>query len=191
MDEGGMSEGSSTKGPKLEEDDDESSDDGTWEVGAEERLRKNNEGLRALNAKIGVLTRELIEICETPIFTVKDACGSDEEVGGGVDEAPEVGGDQEPEVGGDGNSVDDPLGADTEARGEDKTSYEDEIVSRSDEKIVFIEIDDDGDEVQPEVVPLVIPPLRNFAGDPRTTVDVDQLYRAVSIREITIYKYLV
>ncbi|BAT97741.1 hypothetical protein VIGAN_09127200 [Vigna angularis var. angularis] len=185
-----------SEGSKVEKDDDESSDDDTWEVGAEKRLRKNNEDLRALNAKIGVLTRELIEICQTPIFTEEDACGSDEEVAGGVDEAPEVGGDEEAEVGrdrgfkqqDDGNVVDDPLGAYTEVRGEDKTACEDEIVSRSHDKIVCIEIDDDGDEVQPEAVPLVIPPLRSFAGDPRTTVDVDQLYKAVSVREITVYR---
>ncbi|KOM51772.1 hypothetical protein LR48_Vigan09g043100 [Vigna angularis] len=200
MDHGGMSEGS-----KVEKDDDESSDDGTWEAGVEERLRKNNEDLRALNAKIGVLTRELFEICQTPIFTEEDACGIDEEVGGRVDEAPEVGGDEEPEVGGDeeaeigrdcgfeqqgdGNAIDDPLGAYTEVRGEDKTAHEDEIVSRTDDNIVCIEIDDDGDEEEREVVPLVIPPLRSFVGDPSTTVDVDQLYRAVSVREITVYRH--
>ncbi|KOM57541.1 hypothetical protein LR48_Vigan11g057400 [Vigna angularis] len=136
--------------------------------------------------------QELIEICQTPIFTKEDACGSDEEVA----EAPEVGDDEEPEVGrdrgfeqqDDGNAVDDPLGAYTEVRGEDKTACEDVIVSRSHDKIVCIEIDDDGDEVQPEAVPLVIPPMRSFAGDPRTTVDVDQLYRAVNVREITVYR---
>ncbi|KOM58121.1 hypothetical protein LR48_Vigan11g115500 [Vigna angularis] len=125
MDDGGMSEGSLAEGSKVEKDDDESSDEGTWEVGAEERLRKNNEDLRALNAKIGVLTRELFEICQTPIFTEEDACGTDEEVAGGVDEAPEVGGDEEAEVGrdcvfkqqGDDNAVDDPLGAYTEIIG--------------------------------------------------------------------------
>ncbi|KOM29460.1 hypothetical protein LR48_Vigan695s000100 [Vigna angularis] len=196
MDDGGMSEGSLAEGSKVKKDDDESSDDGTWEVGAEERLRKNNEDLVALNAKIGVLTRELLEICQTPIFTEEEACGTDEEVAGGVDEAPEVGGDKEPEVcrgygfeqQGDGNAVDDPLGAYTKVRGEDKTACEDEIVSRSHDKIVCIEIHDDSDEVEREAVPLVIPPLRSFVGDPRTTVDVDQLYRAVSVREITVYR---
>ncbi|KAG2372140.1 uncharacterized protein HKW66_Vig0209920 [Vigna angularis] len=197
MDDRGMSEGSLAEGSKVEKDDDESSDDGTWEAGAEERLRKNNEDLRALNAKIGVLTRELFEICQTPIFTEEDACDIDEEVGGGVHEAPEVGGDEEAEVGrdcgfeqqGDGNAVDDPLGAYTEVRGEDKTAHEDEIVSRTDDNIVCIEIDDDGDEEEREVVPLVIPPLRSFVGDPSTTVDVDQLYRAVSVREIIVYRW--
>ncbi|KOM40495.1 hypothetical protein LR48_Vigan04g069300 [Vigna angularis] len=103
MDDGGMSEGSLGEGSKVEkdDDDDESSDDGTWEAGAEERLRKNNEDIRALNAKIGVLTRELFEIFQTPIFHEADACGTDEEVGGGVDEAPRVGGEEKPEVGGD------------------------------------------------------------------------------------------
>ncbi|XP_052734045.1 uncharacterized protein LOC128196604 [Vigna angularis] len=166
MDDEGMSEGSLAEGSKVEKDDDDyddgSSDDGTWEAGAEERLRKNNEDIRALNAKIGVLTRELFEICQTPIFTEADACGTDEEVGGGVDEAPEVGGEEKPEVGadeeaevrrdcgfeeeGDGNAVHDPLGAYTEARGEDKTAHEEEIVSRTVDNINFIEIDDDGDQ---------------------------------------------
>ncbi|KOM34204.1 hypothetical protein LR48_Vigan02g035400 [Vigna angularis] len=88
MDDGGMSEGSLGEGSKVDKDDydDESSDDGAWEAGAEERLRKNNEDIRALNAKIGVLTRELFEIYQTPIFHEADACGTDEEVGGGVDE---------------------------------------------------------------------------------------------------------
>ncbi|KAG2409640.1 uncharacterized protein HKW66_Vig0003050 [Vigna angularis] len=203
MDDGGMSEGSLGEGSKVEkdDDDDESSDDGTWEAGAEERLRKNNEDIRALNAKIGVLTRELFEICQTPIFHEADACGTDEEVGGGVDEAPGVGGEEKPEVGGDeeaevrpdcgfeeegdGNAVHDPLGAYTEVRGEDKTAHEEEIVSRTVDNIHFIEIDDDGDEEEREVVPLVIPPLRSFVGDPSTTVDVDQLYTAVSVREMT------
>ncbi|XP_017405730.1 uncharacterized protein LOC108319195 isoform X4 [Vigna angularis] len=196
MDDGGMSEGSLVEGSKVEKDDDESSDDDTWEVGAEERLRKNNEDLITLNAKIGVLTRELFENFQTPIFTEEDACGTDEEVAGGVDEAPAVGGDEEPEVGrdcgfeqqGDGNAVDDPLGAYTEVRGEDKTAYEDEIVSRSHDKIVCIEIHDDGDEDEQEAVPLVIPPLHSFVGDPSSTVDVDQLYRVVSVREITVYR---
>ncbi|KOM26553.1 hypothetical protein LR48_Vigan293s000400 [Vigna angularis] len=206
MDDGGMSEGSLAEGSKVEkdDDDDESSDDRTWEAGAEERLRKNNEDIRALNAKIGVLTRELFEICQTPIFTEADACGTDEEVGGGVDEAPEVGGEEKPEVGGDeeaevgpdcgfeeeghGNAVHDPLGAYTEVRGEDKTAHEEEIVSRTVHNIHCIEIDDDGDEEEREVVPLVIPPLRSFVGDPSTTVDVDQLYRAISVREMTVYR---
>ncbi|KOM58120.1 hypothetical protein LR48_Vigan11g115400 [Vigna angularis] len=196
MDDGGMSEGSLAEGSKVEKDDDKSSDDDTWEVGAEEILRKTNEDLKALNAKIGVLTRELFEICQTPIFTEEDACGTDEEVAGGVDEAPEVGGDEEAKVGrdcgfeqqGDGNAVDDPLGAYTEVRGEDKIAYEDEIVSRSHDNIVCIEIQDDGDEEEQEVVPLVIPPLRSFVGDPSTTIDVDQLYRAVSVREFTVYR---
>ncbi|XP_052736932.1 uncharacterized protein LOC128197964 [Vigna angularis] len=204
MDDGGMSEGSLAEGSKVEKDDDESSDDGTWEAGAEERLRKNNEDIRALNAKIGVLTRELFEICQTPIFTEEDACGTDEEVGGGVDEVAEVGGDEKPEVGGDeeaevgrdcgfeeegdGNAVHDPVGTYIEVRGEDKTAHEDEIVSRSVDNIVCIEIDDDGDEEEREVVPLAIPPLRSFVGDPSTTVDVDQLYRVVSVREMTVYR---
>ncbi|KOM56270.1 hypothetical protein LR48_Vigan10g216200 [Vigna angularis] len=136
------------------------------EAGAEERLRKNN----ALNTKIGVLTRELFEICQTPIFTEEDACGTDEEVAGGVDEAPEVGGDEEAEVGrdcgfeqqGDGNAVDDPLGAYTKVRGEDKIAYEDKIVSRSHDKIVCIEIHDDGDEDERVAIPLVILPLRSL-----------------------------
>ncbi|KAG2404796.1 uncharacterized protein HKW66_Vig0244430 [Vigna angularis] len=201
MDDGGMSEGSLGEGSKVEkdDDDDESSDDGTWEAGAEERLRKNNEDIRALNAKIGVLTRELFEICQTPIFHEADACGTDEEVGGGVDEAPEVGGDEEAEVRpdcgfeeeGDGNAVHDPLGAYIEVRGEDKTAHEEEIVSRTVVNIHFIEIDDDGDEEEREVVPLVIPPLCSFVGDPSTTVDVDQLYTAVSVREMTVYRYMV
>ncbi|KOM37561.1 hypothetical protein LR48_Vigan03g094300 [Vigna angularis] len=204
MDDGGMSEGSLAEGSKVEKDDDESSDDGTWEAGAEERLRKNNEDIRALNAKIGVLTRELFEICQTPIFTEEDACGTDEEVGGGVDEVAEVGGDEKPEVGGDeeaevgrdcgfeeegdGNAVHDPVGTYIEVRGEDKTAHEDEIVSRPIDNIVCIEIDDDGDEEEREVVPLAIPPLRSFVGDPSTTIDVDQLYRAVSVREMTVYR---
>ncbi|XP_052725942.1 uncharacterized protein LOC128194395 [Vigna angularis] len=206
MDDGGMSEGSLGEGSKVEkdDDDDESFDDGTLEAGAKERLRKNNEDIRALNAKIGVLTRELFEICQTPIFHEADACGTDEEVGGGVDEAPGVGGEEKPEVGGDeeaevrpdcgfeeegdGNAVHDPLGAYTEVRGEDKTAHEEELVSRTVDNIHFIEIDDDGDEEEREVVPLVIPPLRSFVGDPSTTVDVDQLYTAVSVREMTVYR---
>ncbi|XP_052733526.1 uncharacterized protein LOC108332553 [Vigna angularis] len=77
-------EGSLGEGSKVDKDDDEdeSSDDGAWEAGAEERLRKNNEHIRALNAKIGVLTRELFEIYQTPIFHEEDACATDEEVGG-------------------------------------------------------------------------------------------------------------
>ncbi|KOM31837.1 hypothetical protein LR48_Vigan01g139300 [Vigna angularis] len=202
MDDGGMSEGSKVE---KDDDDDESSDDGTWEAGAEERLRKNNDDIRALNAKIGVLTRELFEICQTPIFHEADACGTDEEVGGGVDEAPGVGGEEKAEVGGDeeaevrpdcgfeeegdGNAVQYPLGAYTEVRGEDKTAHEEEIVSRTVDNIHFIEIDDDGDEEEREVVPLVIPPLRSFVGDPSTTVDVDQLYTTVSVREMTVYRH--
>ncbi|KAG2372554.1 uncharacterized protein HKW66_Vig0205770 [Vigna angularis] len=164
MDDGGMSEGSLGEGSKVDKDDDEdeSSDDGAWEAGAEERLRKNNEHIRALNAKIGVLTRELFEIYQTPIFHEEDACATDEEVGGGGEENAEVGGEEEgdghgvggeenAEVGGeeegDGNEVDDPLGAHAEVRGDDETVG----------NINFIEIEDDGDEGEPEVVPLAIP----------------------------------
>ncbi|XP_052725991.1 uncharacterized protein LOC128194431 [Vigna angularis] len=171
MDDGGMSEGSLGEGSKVDkdDDDDESSDDGAWEAGAEERLRKNNEDIRALNAKIGVLTRELFEIYQTPIFHEADACGTDEEVGGGVDEGHGVGGEENADVGGeeegDGNEVDDPLGAHAEVRGDDNTVG----------NINFIEIDDDADEEEREVVPLAIPPLRSFVGDPSTSVDVNQL----------------
>ncbi|KAG2403399.1 uncharacterized protein HKW66_Vig0186860 [Vigna angularis] len=198
MDDGGMSEGSLGEGSKVDKDDydDESSDDGAWEAGAEERLRKNNEDIRALNAKIGVLTRELFEIYQTPIFHEADACGTDEEVGGGVDEGHGVGGEEKAEVGGDeeaevrpdcgfeeegdGNEVDDPLGAHTEVRGDDETVG----------NINFIEIDDDADEEEREVVPLAIPPLRSFVGDPSTSVDVNQLYTAVSIREMNVHRYM-
>ncbi|XP_052736587.1 uncharacterized protein LOC108318936 [Vigna angularis] len=192
MDDGGMSEGSKVE---KDDDEDESSDDGAWEAGAEERLRKNNEHIRALNAKIGVLTRELFEIYQTPIFHEEDACATDEEVGGGVggEENAEVGGEEEgdghgvggeenAEVGGeeegDGNEVDDPLGAHAEVRGDDETVR----------NINFIEIEDDGDEGEPEVVPLAIPPLRSFVGDPSTSVDVNQLYTAVSIREMNVHR---
>ncbi|KAG2390635.1 uncharacterized protein HKW66_Vig0254270 [Vigna angularis] len=195
MDDGGMSEGSLGEGSKVDKDDDEdeSSDDGAWEAGAEERLRKNNEHIRALNAKIGVLTRELFEIYQTPIFHEEDACATDEEVGGGGEENAEVGGEEEgdghgvggeenAEVGGeeegDGNEVDDPLGAHAEVRGDDETVG----------NINFIEIEDDGDEGEPEVVPLAIPPLRSFVGDPSTSVDVNQLYTAVSIREMNVHR---
>ncbi|XP_052725435.1 uncharacterized protein LOC128194287 [Vigna angularis] len=186
-------EGSLGEGSKVDKDDDEdeSSDDGAWEAGAEERLRKNNEHIRALNAKIGVLTRELFEIYQTPIFF---PCATDEEVGGGVggEDNAEVGGEQEgdghgvggeenAEVGGeeegDGNEVDDPLGAHAEVRGDDETVR----------NINFIEIEDDADEGEPEVVPLAIPPLRSFVGDP-STVDVNQLYTAVSIREMNVHR---
>ncbi|KOM25325.1 hypothetical protein LR48_Vigan97s001500 [Vigna angularis] len=179
MDDGGMSEGSKVE---KDDDEDESSDDGAWEAGAEERLRKNNEHIRALNAKIGVLTRELFEIYQTPIFHEADACGTDEEVGGGVDEGHGVGGEENADVGGeeegDGNEVDDPLGADAEVRGDDNTVG----------NINFIEIDDDADEEEREVVPLAIPPLRSFVGDPSTSVDVNQLYTAVSIREMNVHR---
>ncbi|XP_052725681.1 uncharacterized protein LOC128194331 [Vigna angularis] len=192
MDDGGMSEGSKVE---IDDDEDESSDDGAWEAGAEERLRKNNEHIRALNAKIGVLTRELFEIYQTPIFHEEDTCATDEEVGGGVggEENAEVGGEEEgdghgvggeenAEVGGeeegDGNEVDDPLGAHAEVRGDDETVR----------NINFIEIEDDGDEGEPEVVPLAIPPLRSFVGDPSTSVDVNQLYTAVSIREMNVHR---
>ncbi|KAG2390623.1 uncharacterized protein HKW66_Vig0254390 [Vigna angularis] len=192
MDDGGMSEGSKVE---KDDDEDESSDDGAWEAGAEERLRKNNEHIRALNAKIGVLTRELFEIYQTPIFHEEDACATDEEVGGGVggEENAEVGGEEEgdghgvggeenAEVGGeeegDGNEVDDPLGAHAEVRGDDENVR----------NINFIEIEDDGDEGEPEVVPLAIPPLRSFVGDPSTSVDVNQLYTAVSIREMNVHR---
>ncbi|KAG2377124.1 uncharacterized protein HKW66_Vig0176980 [Vigna angularis] len=192
MDDGGMSEGSKVD---QDDDEDESSDDGAWEAGAEERLRKNNEHIRALNAKIGVLTRELFEIYQTPIFHEEDACATNEEVGGGVggEENAQVGGEEEgdghgvggeenAEVGGeeegDGNEVDDPLGAHAEVRGDDETVR----------NINFIQIEDDADEGEPEVVPLAIPPLRSFVGDPSTSVDVNQLYTAVSIREMNVHR---
>ncbi|KAG2396458.1 caffeoyl-CoA O-methyltransferase [Vigna angularis] len=192
MDDGGMSEGSKVD---QDDDEDESSDDGAWEAVAEERLRKNNEHIRALNAKIGVLTRELFEIYQNPIFHEEDACATDEEVGGGVggEENAQVGGEEEgdghgvggeenAEVGGeeegDGNEVDDPLGAHAEVRGDDETVR----------NINFIEIEDDADEGEPEVVPLAIPPLRSFVGDPSTSVDVNQLYTAVSIREMNVHR---
>ncbi|KOM29665.1 hypothetical protein LR48_Vigan741s001200 [Vigna angularis] len=192
MDDGGMSEGSKVD---QDDDEDESSDDGAWEAVAEERLRKNNEHIRALNAKIGVLTRELFEIYQNPIFHEEDACATDEEVGGGVggEENAQVGGEEEgdghgvggeenAQVGGeeegDGNEVDDPLGGHAEVRGDDETVR----------NINFIEIEDDADEGEPEVVPLAIPPLRSFVGDPSTSVDVNQLYTAVSIREMNVHR---
>ncbi|XP_052724929.1 uncharacterized protein LOC128194134 [Vigna angularis] len=187
MDDGGMGEGSLTERCMVEEADDESSDDGTWEVDAEERMRKNNQNIITLNAKIGVLTRELIEICQTPIFNEEVACGNDEEVGGGGHEAPAGGGDEEGDGGFDeeavGGAAEDHAGAFNEQLGDDEPAYEDEKVSASHHPSVCIEIDDDGDDDEGEVVPLAIPPLRSFVGDLTTTVDVDQLYYAVSVRD--------
>ncbi|KAG2396901.1 uncharacterized protein HKW66_Vig0231770 [Vigna angularis] len=157
---------------------------------------KKNLDIIALNAKIGVLTRELFEICQTPILNEEGACGTDEEVGGGLDEAPEVGFDEAPEVGGDeepvgahycgfeeegvGGAAEDPVGAFNEVGGDDKTAHEYEIVSGSHHQSVCIEIDDDGDDDEQEVVPLLISPLRNFVGDPTSTIDVEQLYNAIN-----------
>ncbi|KOM41188.1 hypothetical protein LR48_Vigan04g138600 [Vigna angularis] len=134
-------------------------------------MRKNNQNIITLNVKIGVLTRELIEICQNPIFNEEVACGNDEEVGGGGHEAPAGGGDEEGDSGFD------------EQPGNDEVAHEDEKVSASHHPSVCIEIDDDGDDGEGEVVPLAIPPLRSFVGDPTTSVDVDQLYYAVSVRD--------
>ncbi|KAG2410041.1 uncharacterized protein HKW66_Vig0007060 [Vigna angularis] len=135
MDDGGMGEGSLAERSR-------------------ERIRKNNLDIIALNAKIGVLTRELFEICQTPILNEEGACSTDEEVGGGVDEAPEVGGDEEPAGGrysrfeeeGVDEAAEDPVGAFNEVGGDDKTAHEYEIVSGSHHQSVCIEIDDDGDD---------------------------------------------
>ncbi|KOM37562.1 hypothetical protein LR48_Vigan03g094400 [Vigna angularis] len=137
MDDGGIGEGSMPERSWVQERDDESSDDGTWLAGAEERIRKNNHDIMTLNAKIGVITRELIDIRQTPIFNEESQFGHDEEGVGGAEEAPTSGGDEE---------------------------------------------DADGDDEQPEAVePLAIPLLCSYVGDPITTVDVDQLYYAVSV----------
>ncbi|KAG2391643.1 uncharacterized protein HKW66_Vig0125960 [Vigna angularis] len=183
MDDGGMSEGSFPERSKVEEADDESSNDDTWEAGAEERMRKNNKNIITLNAKIGVLMRELIEIYQTPIFNEEAACGNDEEGGGGGHEAPASGGDEEGDGGFDeeaaGGAAEDPAGAFNEQPGDDEPAHEDEKVSASHHPSVCIEIDDDGDDDEGEV-PLAIPPLHSFVGDPTTIVDVDQLYYAVN-----------
>ncbi|KAG2380437.1 uncharacterized protein HKW66_Vig0172160 [Vigna angularis] len=170
MDDEGMGEGSLAERSRVEEDDDESSDDGTWEAGAEERMRKNNRDIIALNAKIEVLKRELIEICQTPIFNEEATCGTDEEVGGGRDEAPAGGGDEDPAGGGDcgfeeeaaDGAAEDPTSEFNEVGGDDETAHEDEKVSTW------------------EAVPLVISPFCSYVGDPTSTADVEQLYNAVS-----------
>ncbi|WVZ16814.1 hypothetical protein V8G54_009796 [Vigna mungo] len=46
----------------------------------------------------------------------------------------------------------------------------------------FIDIGDDDDDGHVE--PLVVVPLRSYAGDPRTTIDLDLLYNAVTRRDI-------
>ncbi|KOM34411.1 hypothetical protein LR48_Vigan02g056100 [Vigna angularis] len=147
MDDGGMGEGSLAKRSRVEEADDESFDDDTWEAGAEEIMRKTNRDIIALNAKIEFLTRELIEICQTPIFNEEAACGSDEEVGGEGHEAPAGGGDEEGDCGFEeevvGEAVEDPAGAFNEVGGDDKTVHEDEKVSTCHHLSICIEIDDD------------------------------------------------
>ncbi|XP_052736698.1 uncharacterized protein LOC128197890 [Vigna angularis] len=114
------------------------------------------------------------------------ACGNDEEGGGGGHEAPASGGDEEGDGGFDeeaaGGAAEDPAGAFNEQPGDDEPAHEDEKVSASHHPSVCIEIDDDGDDDEGEV-PLAIPPLHSFVGDPTTIVDVDQLYYAVNVRD--------
>ncbi|KOM48340.1 hypothetical protein LR48_Vigan07g204400 [Vigna angularis] len=130
--------------------------------------------------------RELIEICQTLIFSEEDAFGNDEEGDGGGHEAPVGGGDEEGDGGFDeeatSGAAEDPTGAFNEQPGDDEPAHKDEKVSASHHPSVSIEIDDDGDDDEGEV-PLAIPLLRSFVGDPTTTVDVNQLYYAVNVRD--------
>ncbi|XP_014523105.1 uncharacterized protein LOC106779503 [Vigna radiata var. radiata] len=73
MDEGGIGEetkGEGTKGEPstLPEIDEDSSNDDTWEAGAEEIVRKTNSGIMSLNARIASLTKELMDLREFPIY---------------------------------------------------------------------------------------------------------------------------
>ncbi|KOM52256.1 hypothetical protein LR48_Vigan09g091500 [Vigna angularis] len=182
MDDGGMGEGSMAERSRVQETYDESSDDGTWEAGVEERMRKNNHDIMTLNAKIVVITRELIDIRQTPIFNEQAAFGHDEEGVGAEEEAPTYGGDEKDADGDDEH----PVGPYNEEAGDEEPPHEDDKLAASQHmkmekhRCVCIEIDDGDDDDDEGEVPLAIPPLRSFIGDPSTTVDVDQLYYVVS-----------
>ncbi|KAG2394436.1 uncharacterized protein HKW66_Vig0181860 [Vigna angularis] len=187
MDDGGMGEGSMAERSRVQETYDESSDDGTWEAGVEERMRKNNHDIMTLNAKIVVITRELIDIRQTPIFNEQAAFGHDEEGVGAEEEAPTYGGDEKDADGDDEH----PVGPYNEEAGDEEPPHEDDKLAASQHmkmekhRCVCIEIDDGDDDDDEGEVPLAIPPLRSFIGDPSTTVDVDQLYYVVSTLSTT------
>ncbi|KOM47543.1 hypothetical protein LR48_Vigan07g124700 [Vigna angularis] len=186
MDDEGMVEGSLPKPSRVEEAGIESSNDNTWEVGAQERMRKNNKKNHKIECQDWSYY-ELIKICQTPIFNEEVTCGNDEEGGGGAHETPVGGGDEEIDGGFDeevvGGAVEDPGGAFNEQAGDDEPVHEDDKVSASHHPSVCIEIDGNGDDDDEGEVPLAIPPLRSYVGDPTSTVDVDELYYAASIRD--------
>ncbi|KOM55976.1 hypothetical protein LR48_Vigan10g186800 [Vigna angularis] len=107
------------------------------------------------------------------------ACGNDEEGGGGAHEAPAGGGDEEADGGGD-EEADGGFNEEAAGGAAEDPAHEDDKVSTSHHPSVCIEIDDDGDDDEGEV-PLAIPPLRSYVGDPTSTVDVDKLYYAASV----------
>ncbi|KAG2380754.1 uncharacterized protein HKW66_Vig0201260 [Vigna angularis] len=148
MDDGGMGEGSMPERSWVQERDDESSNDDTWLAGAEERMRKNNHDIMTLNAKIGVITRELIDIRQTTIFNEEFEFGHDEEGVGGAEEAPASRGDEE-DVGGDDEQHGGPYNeeaGDEEAGDEEPPHEDDKLAASQDIKMkkhprVCIEID--------------------------------------------------
>ncbi|KOM58083.1 hypothetical protein LR48_Vigan11g111700 [Vigna angularis] len=132
MDDGGMGEGSMLERSWVQERDDESSNDDTWLAGAEERMRKNNHDIMTLNAKIGVITRELIDIRQTTIFNEEFEFGHDEEGVGGAEEAPASRGDEE-DVGGDDEQHGGPYNeeAGDEEAGDEEPPHEDDKLAAS------------------------------------------------------------
>lgn len=137
-------------------------------------MRKTDQDIITLNAKIGAITRESIEIRQTPIFNEQATCGYDEEGDGATDETPAGGGDEETTGEDDEHLAD----ACNKEAGDEEPPHENDKVLASHHQSVCID-DDSDDEGE---VPLAILPLRSFVGDPTTTVDVDQLSYVVTVR---------
>ncbi|WVY96776.1 hypothetical protein V8G54_028927 [Vigna mungo] len=207
MDDGGIGEETKGEPSTLPDTDEDSSDEGTWEAGAEEIVRKTNSEIMLLSARIASLTKELMDLREFPIYYEEgDVCHDEEGVvvgvvvadegcGRGVDEQHKanegcVGGDDEHPKGdeGCGGGVDlHPLGDERCGVVVHEHPSVDEEPPPKHQKVV---ISDKAGPSNPRPYYIHVDdgendeheehvPLRKFVGDPGTDVDVEKLYIAV------------
>ncbi|KOM48438.1 hypothetical protein LR48_Vigan07g214200 [Vigna angularis] len=182
-----MPKGSMAEGSRAEEAVDAKSDDDSWEATIEDRMRKNNKKLRKWKEKIASLKEELHEFQKSANLGDDRPSGHDSGFSDEVErnEEPTSVCDEEP-----ASVVHEELvvANDEEVADEEPVGCVDEDVAgvSSDHPRVVIEIDDDPVDYKGDGndVPLLIPHLHNYVGDPSTNVDVDKLYYSVSLRDI-------
>ncbi|XP_014522483.1 uncharacterized protein LOC106778988 [Vigna radiata var. radiata] len=166
MDDIGLSKGEESKGEasRIEESDDESTDTATWLQDAVAILKKTNSEIASLHGHISRLTKELMDLREFPMQNEEATFGDPGEGVGGGDEDVGFGDD------------DHPLGDEEPAAGDEEAAGTHNEGGTSEHRPDYIDVVDEEDDVPKGLVPLVVAPLRSYAGYPSASdVDVDRL----------------